>query len=302
MSPRVVVIGSINVDLLAHVPHLPVPGETVLGSREDRAPGGKGANQALAARLQGAEVALVGAVGDDEDASVALSLLRAHGVDLGGVHVLGDSPTGLAIITVAEGGENTIVVVSGANTAFAEPDALTAVGRLSPSDVVLMQGELSLPLTDAVMRAAASSGHRVVLNLAPYAELSDEALQLADPLVVNEVEAAAVATQLGVGAVDDETARAAALVDAGVPSVVMTLGARGALVADVSGTAVVPAPRVTAVDTTGAGDAFTGALGARVALGDTLLSAAGHAVRVGTYAVQHRGAQPSYPDWEDELP
>lgn len=301
MSARVVVIGSINVDLLAHVPHLPVPGETVLGSREDRAPGGKGANQALAARLQGAAVALVGAVGDDEDASVALGLLRTNGVDLSGVHVLPDSPTGLAIITVSEGGENTIVVVSGANAAFAQTDALAAVAALQPSDVVLMQGELSLPLTDAVMRAAASSGHRVMLNLAPYGELSDEALGLADPLIVNEVEGTAVAAQLGVGAVD-EAARAAALVHAGLPSVVMTLGARGALVADESGTAVVPAPRVTAVDTTGAGDAFTGALCARVALGDTLQSAAGHAVRVGTYAVQHRGAQPSYPDRESTLP
>jgi len=301
VSARVVVIGSINVDLLAHVPHLPVPGETILGSREDRAPGGKGANQALAARLQGAAVTLVGAVGDDEDASVALSLLRAHGVDLSGVRVLSHSPTGLAIITVSEGGENTIVVVSGANAAFGEADALAVVAALQPSDVVLMQGELSLPLTDAVVRAASSSGHRVMLNLAPYGELSDEALRLADPLIVNEVEGTAVADQLGVGAVD-EAGRATALVEAGVPSVVMTLGARGALVADQSGPAVVPAPRVTAVDTTGAGDAFTGALCARVALGDTIQSAAGHAVRVGTYAVQHRGAQPSYPDRESTLP
>lgn len=295
------VIGSINVDLFAHVARHPVPGETVLGTGGERAPGGKGANQALAARLQGAEVRLVGAVGDDADANVALGLLRAAGVDLSGVTVTPGWPTGLAIITVAEDGENTIVVVSGANSALPTAHALAVLDELDRADVVLMQGELDARLTALTVEAAAQRGHRVVHNLAPFAELPVAVLQHADPLVVNEVEGAAVARQLGVTA-EDEHGLVAGLVSAGVRSVALTLGARGCLVADGAGVTAVPGVRVEAVDTTGAGDAFAGALAARLAEGDPLREAAARATRVGAFAVQQPGAQPSYPSLEDDLP
>lgn len=301
MTSAVVVIGSVNVDLFAHVRTHPVPGETVLGTGGERAPGGKGANQALAARLQGAEVRLVGAVGDDGDAPVALSLLRAAGVDLSGVATLEDSPTGLAIITVSEQGENTIVVVSGANAAVPARQALETVAGLAEDDIVLLQGELPAGLTADAMRAAHDRGLRVALNLAPYLELPDDVLRLADPLVLNELEAAAVADQLGVDATDQAGA-VAGLLGCGIRSVVVTLGPRGCLVGEGTGVTPLPAVSVDAVDTTGAGDAFTGALVARLAAGDGLVDAARHATRVGAYAVQHRGAQPSYPSTKDELP
>jgi ribokinase len=296
-----VVIGSINVDLFAHVQRHPVPGETVLGTGGHRAPGGKGANQALAARLQGAEVSLVGAIGDDGDAGVALALLREAGVDLSGVAVLEGLPTGLAVITVADDGENTIVVVSGANAALPVEHALAAVAGLGGEDIVLVQGELSPEVTARSVTAAAARGHRVVYNLAPYTEMPDAVLLQADPLVLNEVEAAAVARQLGVpGGDEEQTGRD--LVAVGVQSVVVTRGARGCLVADDSGVLVIPAVPVEAVDTTGAGDAFAGALTARLAAGDPLRAAATHATRVGAYAVGRRGAQPSYPSRIEELP
>lgn len=301
MTGTVVVIGSINVDLFAHVRRHPVPGETVLGTGGERAPGGKGANQALAARLQGAAVSLVGAVGDDSDAVVALGMLRQAGVDLSRVRTLSDHPTGLAIIAVSDDGENTIVVVSGANAAVPEEHALHAVGLLHDDDVVLVQGELPADLTATTIRAARERGVRVVLNLAPYVELPDNVLCLADPLVVNELEASAVARQLGLDT-RSGTATAQGLLDHGIPSVVVTLGSCGSLVGDATGITPLPAVRVSATDTTGAGDAFTGALLARLAAGDSLMDAARHATRVGAYAVQRRGAQPSYPATEDELP
>lgn len=301
MTPRVVVLGSINVDLFAQVAHHPAPGETVLGTGGHRSPGGKGANQALAARLQGADVRLVGAVGADADAATALGLLRGAGVDLRGVRTIEDAPTGLAIITVSQGGENTIVVVSGANAEVTAADLEAAVSALSPADLVLLQGELRQDATVAALRAAAAAGHRVVLNLAPYGDLPAEVLRAVDPLVVNELEAVAVAEHLGLPGAD-ETATARALVRSGVPSVVLTLGPRGALVADASGARSIPAPSVDAVDTTGAGDAFTGALCARLAAGDDLRASAAHAVRVAAAAVQRPGAQPSYPSSQDPLP
>lgn len=301
MTNAVVVVGSINVDLFAHVRSHPVPGETVLGTGGERTPGGKGANQALAARLQGATVDLVGAVGEDGDGGVALELLQAAGVGLSRIVTLPDHPTGLAIITVSDAGENTIVVLSGANAAISEDHTLAAVGRLDRTDLVLMQGELPVDLTARTIRAAHDRGLRVVVNLAPYVELPDDVVGVADPLVVNELEAVAVARQLRLDP-DDEEATVPGLLAHGIPSVVMTLGARGCLVGDAGGITALPAVRVEAVDTTGAGDAFTGALVARLAAGADLVEAARHATRVAAYAVQHRGAQPSYPSKEDELP
>ncbi|GAA5165599.1 ribokinase [Ornithinimicrobium tianjinense] len=303
MTARLLVIGSANVDLFAHVARHPTPGETILGQGGERAGGGKGANQALAAALQGAPVTFVGAVGQDGDADVALGALRTAGVDLSRVAAVADAPTGLAIITVSADGENTIVVISGANATVTPEQAEAAVAASGPDDVVLLQGELPRTTTEAAVRAAVAAGRRVVLNVAPWNALDRDVLTSADPLVLNEHEAAQAVEELGLEASGDGgTALAEALVTAGTPSVVVTLGAEGAAVVDASGTDTVPSRRVTAVDTTGAGDAFTGALAARLIAGDPLRAAVEHAVRVGAYAVQHHGAQPSYPGLEQELP
>lgn len=302
MGARIAVIGSTNVDLFARVPHHPQPGETVLGSGGDHAPGGKGANQALAARLQGGEVSFVGAVGADNNATVATERLRQAGVDLRHLAAQEDTATGMAIITVAEGGENSIVVIPGANASVTPAAAEAAIHALSAEDIVLLQGELPRETTEAAIRLAAEHGNRVVLNLAPWGPLDPDVLRLVDPLVVNEHEAASVATALSLEVSDDPSELAAELLGAGVRSVVLTLGAHGAIAADDSGVHSLPAPAVRAVDTTGAGDAFTGGLLARLATGDGLVAASTHAVRVGSYAAQHPGAQPSYPDGDAQLP
>ena len=299
---RLVVIGSANVDVFARVTRHPAPGETVVGAGGERAPGGKGANQALAAGLQGARVSFVAAVGGDADAAVALEALRAAGVDLSGVSTAAEHPTGLALITVADTGENTIVVLPGANSAITPQAAVTAVQAMADGDILLMQGELPRAVTEAAVRAAGAAGRRVVLNVAPWGALDRDVLTTADPLVLNEHEAVQASVQLGLADGDAFAARAETMRAAGVPSVVITLGAKGAVVSQRDQVTQVRSPTVSAVDTTGAGDAFTGALAARLLAGDDLPDAALHATRVAAFSVERHGAQPSYPGKDDPLP
>lgn len=302
---RVVVVGSVNADLVARVDRHPVPGETVLGHDLAVLPGGKGANQAVAAARLGAPTALVGAVGTDAFAEAALAGLRAAGVDLRALAVV-DGPTGLALVTVDAAGENSIVVVPGANARVDGPHVDAHREVVAAAAVVVVQGEI--PRT-GIERAAAATRGRLVVNLAPAVDVDPAVLRRADPLVVNQHEAAVVLAALdgGPGTVApasgaDEAAVVARLLAHGVPSVVVTLGARGALVGSADGVVPEPAPRVDAVDTTGAGDAFVGALAARLAAGDDLLAAVRLAVRVGAAAVRGRGAQPSFPAAGDALP
>lgn len=304
MGARLLVIGSTNVDLSATVPRHPSPGETLIGTGGERTAGGKGANQALAAALQGASVRFVAAVGDDPDAELALAGLLEAGVDLGSVATVPDARTGMAIITVTPDGENTIVVVPGANAQVGAEQAVDAVGSMEAGDLLLVQGELPRATTEAAVRAARRAGHRVVLNVAPWMPLDPDVLTAGDPLVLNEHEAASALAHLGLRLQSDDVETGAReLCRAGIRSVVVTLGAAGAVVArGPEAVHRVSSPRVTAVDSTGAGDAFTGALAARLLRGDDLVAAVGHAVRVGAYAVQHPGAQPSYPRPGTALP
>lgn len=381
----VVVVGSVNADLLTTVDQHPRPGETVLGRTLAVLPGGKGANQAVAAAQLGAATTLVGAVGTDQFADPALAGLRAAGVDLAALAVV-DGPTGVAQVTVAADGENAIVVIPGANAHVdaAAVDASAAV--IESAAVVIVQGEIPRAGIEA---AAAHTRGRLVVNLAPVVDVDRSVLLAADPLVVNEHEAALVLAALDRTAALDKTAGTAAsaavaalaalagtarpagstgtarsagstgvvdgpsagsavressggpgahvlasdapqgaetatgetgpearsdagpeaeervvaaLLAHGVRSVVLTVGARGAIVADASGATRVPSPRVDAVDTTGAGDAFVGALAFRLSEGDGLVEAARLAARVGAAAVRGSGAQPSYPWAGDQLP
>lgn len=291
------VVGSINADLFVRVDRHPLPGETLLGSGGEVLPGGKGANQAVAAALQGASVRFVGAVGDDAYAEPAMSIMRESGIDLSAVRSLPGVSTGLAMITVSADGENTIIVVPGANAAV--DDEFVASSPVAGADIVLLQGEV--PASGFATAVAAATG-RVVINLAPVIDVPREALLKADPLIVNEHEAGLVLDQFGVSAGTTPDELVAALRDVGFASVVLTLGAAGALVADTSGLHPIATPRITAVDTTGAGDAFTGALCAALLAGHDLVSAASHAARVGAFAATKRGAQPSYPSLNDALP
>ncbi|WP_265521476.1 ribokinase [Oerskovia flava] len=300
---RVVVVGSTNADLLARVAAHPAPGETVLGESMDVLPGGKGANQAVAAARLGSPTALVGAVGDDAFAEPALAGLREAGVDLSALAVRSGT-TGIALVTVAADGENSIVVIPGVN-ATVDADAVRAHHDVvAHAAVVVLQGEIP---RSGIEQAARATRGRLVVNLAPVIDVDPDVLLAADPLVVNEHEAALVARALGAsdgapdGAGTDE-AVVTALLARGVRSVVMTLGPRGALVGARDLLVPVPSPRVDAVDTTGAGDAFVGALAHGLAAGDDLVTAARFAARVGAFAVRSVGAQSSYPGRADELP
>ncbi|WP_066524519.1 ribokinase [Corynebacterium bouchesdurhonense] len=300
----ITVVGSINADLTVNVERHPLPGETLLGGGGAVTAGGKGANQAVAAAKLGAEVALVGAVGTDANAAPATALLREAGVDLSHVEevaALGGEPvvTGLAVITVSADGENTIIVAPGANRAVDAGYVDKHAAPIAAADLVLMQGEIP---ADGIMRAAELARGRVVINLAPVVDVPREALLRADPLLANEHEAGLILEQLGLPAGGEPEELAERLRGAGFASVVLTLGAAGALVADGEGVAHVASPHVEAVDTVGAGDAFAGALCHRLVAGDTLREAAGYAARVGAYSVTRPGAQPSYPGAADQLP
>ena len=285
MSGDVVVVGSANVDLVVSVPRHPAPGETVLGGDLRRSPGGKGANQAVAAGRAGARTALLGALGPDDGADLLLGSLHAAGVDTGLVARTA-APTGTAFISVSTDGENTIVVAPGANAGVAlDADALA---RVATADVLLAQLEVPLEPVLAAARAR-RAGARFVLNAAPSRPLPDELTDAVDVLVVNEHEALDLA-----GGPDVGSAVTALL--ARVPAVVVTLGARGCLVAERGTAAVeVPAPRVAPVDTTGAGDTFCGVLAAALADGRSLVAAARHASAAAALAVTRPGAQDAVP-------
>jgi ribokinase len=268
--PQVTVIGSINLDLVARAPALPRPGETITGATFERHPGGKGANQALAARRMGADVRLIGCVGDDPEAVVATHLLRADGVDLSRTRTVPDAPTGIAMIVVDPDGQNQIVVAPGANKRLTPADV-----ELSDTDVVICQ--LEIPV-DVVASAVAQAPFSVV-NCAPARPLPDGLLASCDVVVVNETERAYYGTAL-------ENARL----------VVVTLGAEGA-VAFQRGTefARVPSLPVAAIDTVGAGDTFVGTLAVELASGHELEAALVIAAAAGAVATTRPGAQPAIP-------
>ncbi|MDU0479098.1 ribokinase [Staphylococcus chromogenes] len=293
VSPRLCIVGSINADLFVHVDRHPSPGETLLGSGGEVLPGGKGANQAVAAALQGAQVTFVGAVGDDAYSGPAMQLMRESGVDCADIETIRGT-TGLAVITVSADGENSIIVVPGANYQVTEEFVARHATAIATANLVLLQGEIPASGFAEAIRTARG---RVIVNLAPVVEVDRDCLLRADPLVVNEHEAGLV---LGADGTPDQLLRG--LIDAGFKSVVMTLGKAGALVAEGDTITKIPTPTITAVDTTGAGDAFTGALAARLLAGSTLIAAAQHAARVGAYAAMRPGAQPSYPSATDLLP
>jgi len=269
---RITVVGSINLDLVASAPSLPRAGETVTGATLARHPGGKGANQALAARRLGAEVCLVGRVGDDAMADEATALLEAGGVDLSLVETDAAAPTGVALIAVDPSGENQIVVAAGANHR-ATPGQLPA--RIEGPLIA----QLELPL-ETVEAAVGRATDFVCVNLAPAQPVSDQLLRRADLIVVNETEAAFYGEALHQGG----------------GRVVTTLGARGAVMLQ-RGAEIARAapPKVTAVDATGAGDAFVGAICVALLEGMEPEAALRFACAAGALAATRPGAQPSLP-------
>ena len=289
------VVGSANADLVIGVERRPAAGETVLGSDLAVHPGGKGANQAVAAARLGASTALLARVGDDGHGRLLLDSLRSAGVDTVGV-LVGGAPTGVALITVDPSGDNSIVVSPGANGRLTPEDVRAASSLFHASRVVSAQLEIPLETVVAVA-ASLSPDSRFVLNPSPPRPLPAVLLAACDPLIVNEHEAKVILGDSAIG--DDPEDWARILLAKGPRSVVVTLGAEGALVASRDGVSRVASVKVDAVDTTGAGDAFTAALAYRLGTGASLPEAAAYAARVGAAAVTREGAQVSFPTAEE---
>lgn len=291
---RIVVFGSLNMDLVARVPRMPGPGETLAGHGFFSNAGGKGANQAVAAARQGAQVAMVGQVGADAFGAELGTALHDNGVDVTDVRATAEAPTGVAMILVDDGAQNCIAVIAGANAKVGPADAQALAERLGPGDLLLLQ--LEVPM-DAVQRAAAVARERgatVVLNPAPAHALPEALWPLVDILVLNETEAGMLD---GLPGVDAPSAAdvGARLLQRGPNHVIVTLGAEGVVWTSAAGTQRFDAVRVKAVDTTAAGDTFIGALAARLAAQSPMDEAIAHGIRAAALSVTRAGAQASMP-------
>jgi ribokinase len=291
---EIFVVGSINQDFVLRTERRPRPGETVTGAVLSLHAGGKGANQAVAAALLRGSVALLGRVGDDPFGADLLRALHSAGVDTSHVQTIPDAATGAAIVTVTPDGENSIVVAPGANAHVRATDVEAARAAIQTAKVLVLQLELPLEAVQRAAKVAGEGATRVVLNLAPMRKVPTSLLELANPLVVNKHEAGALLGAQVRGVADAQDA-ARELLGIGPASVVVTLGGNGAVVAGDGSLHHVPAPTVPVVDTTGAGDAFVGALATRLASGASLSEAVVCGVRAGAAAVSKEGAQSSLP-------
>ncbi|MEB2287540.1 MAG: ribokinase [Anaerolineae bacterium] len=294
--PRVVVVGSANVDFVVQTPHIPRPGETVLGQRFVMAMGGKGANQAVGAARLGADVVFVARVGRDIFGDQCVEAYHGEGINTGYITRDDQEATGVALIAVAADGENSITVASGANMHLLPEHITAAEEAIARADVLVMQLEVPVETVLAAARIAREHDVRVVLNPAPARALPGDLLRLVDVLTPNRIELAQLAG-LSEGQVRQlsEEQLGQVLLGLGVKQGVITLGAQGALIADSAGVVHVPAFPVTVQDTTAAGDAFNAGLAVALARGRALVGAARFASACGALAATKMGAQPSLP-------
>lgn len=293
MPARIVVIGSINSDLVVRGLRIPSPGETVTGGAFFRADGGKGANQAVAAARAGADVTLVARVGEDELGRAAVTGLAAEGIDCGHVRRDPQHATGVALIMVDEDGENAISVAPGANAQLSVGDVEASHAAIEAADVLLMQLETPLPAVERAAEIASGADVVVLLNPAPARVLSESLLARVDVLTPNEGESTILSGEGQPGAAAEKLRRL------GVSTVVVTLGAAGALVVSGDGVASEPGFSVSAVDSTAAGDAFSGYLAVSIAEGVDLAPAVRRACAAGALATTVHGAAPSLPRREE---
>lgn len=294
MPANIVVVGSLNMDLVVRSPRIPLPGETILGSAFVTLPGGKGANQAVAAARLGGAVTMIGRLGADGFAASLRESLAADGVDHSRVQATPDVATGVALITVDDDGRNTIVVASGANWLVTPVDVEEAEATIAAADVLLLQLELPLETVMRAAQIARANQVRVILNPAPARHLPPALLALVDILIPNETETALLA-DLPVENDAQAQIAAARLLELGVGAVILTLGSRGALLATAEGSHLSPAFPVHPVDTTAAGDAFVGGLAVALGEGKPLAEALVWGNAAGGLATTALGAQPSLP-------
>src|SRR3569833_2079861 len=294
MNPSNIVIGSSNTDMVIKTGHMPAPGETILGGSFFMNAGGKGANQAVAAKRLGGNVTFIAKTGNDMFGEGAVRLFREEGINTD--YMLTDpvQPSGVALITVDDKAENTIVVASGANANLMPDDLAHAAEAIQSAGLILMQLEISLETVSYVAELAASNGCKVILNPAPACALPAKLLKHISIITPNETEAEMLT---GVRVIDIDSARAAAMVlqMKGIETVIITLGAKGAFISAPGIEQLIPAPIVQAVDTTAAGDVFNGALAVALAEEMDLADAVDFGCRAAAISVTRLGAQAAAP-------
>ncbi len=298
MGKRIVVVGSSNTDMIIKVPHVPVPGETIIGGTFSTAAGGKGANQAVAAARAGGDVTFVARVGEDMFGEQAKDGFVKDNINVD--HVLSDkdAPSGVALIFVGEDGENSIAVASGANANLSPSDVESAGDAILSADILIMQLETPLETVQKAATIASEKGVKVILNPAPACELSDDILSRVSILTPNESEAELL-TGIKVESEKDAAAAADALMAKGIETVIVTMGAKGAFVVTADSKELVGGFSVKAVDATAAGDVFNGTLAVAMAEGKPLKEAVRFANAAAALSVTKLGAQPSAPTREE---
>lgn len=298
---KIIVVGSSNTDMVIRTERLPGPGETILGGDFIMNPGGKGANQAVAARRLGAKVAFVCRLGADMFGDKAVDGYSEEGIDVSYISLDVNKSSGIALITVDSHAENCIVVASGANASLSAADIDNAVKAVADSDIMLLQLESPMETVEYAAKVAKGLGVKVILNPAPAPKegIPDAVLENVDLIIPNSTEAEMLS---GIHITDYESASEAAkeISSKGISQVIITLGAKGSLVFDNGEEAVVPSVKVKAVDTTAAGDTFCGAVAVALSEGKALAEAAGFAAKASALTVTRMGAQPSIP-YRDEI-
>jgi ribokinase len=295
MAGKVVVFGSFVVDLMARIPHLPVPGETVKGPMFKMGPGGKGFNQGVAAHKAGADVTMVTKIGKDSFGDIALHTMDELGMTKEHVFISEEDKTGIALILVDENtSQNEIAIVSGACGTITEKDTNSVKELIRESEYILLQLEVNQDANERIAEYACENGVKVIINTAPYSKISDEFLSKAYMVTPNEVEAEALT---GIKVEDLESAKKAATIfkKKGVKKVLITLGEKGVFISDDDKDEILPAFHVNAVDTTGAGDAFNGGFITALAEGKDEWEAAKFANAAAALSVQKLGTTPSMP-------
>jgi len=297
MSKKITVVGSLNMDLVVTTPKVPVMGETILGSGFMTAPGGKGANQAVAAAKLGGEVYMIGCVGSDIFGKNLLDNLTENKVNIDNVEVKDSTSTGIAVIIVKDG-NNSIIVDSGANSLLT-PEMIDKFEEIiKNSDIMVVQLETPLDTVERAISIAKSHGVKVLLNPAPARKLSNELLSMVDIFTPNESECEII-TGISISSIDDAKRAVAFLNERGIPQVIITLGGKGVVYNSTAGILHKSVPNVKVVDTTAAGDSFSGAVALALSQGKNIDEAVDFGNIVGTLTVTKKGAQTSLPTMED---